>query len=187
MFKTKFVISTAIFITFLIITSVIKNKTRILEKQMSNLHKLILIKEKNINLPFYWVKNDNNYLINDSGKLRQIINNYPACHISWYEAEAICKWFGGRLPTESEWEYLATNGGKSKYPWTNYNKIDDSMSNNMSDQITNNMIKDLNLNFSKSFFNDISNYYVQHLASKHKLSRSYEDLENFFLSQENIN
>ncbi len=46
--------------------------------------------------------------------------------------------------------------------------------------------KDLNLNFSKSFFNDISNYYLQHLASKHKLQRNYEDLENFF-KEENIN
>ena len=58
MFKTKFIISTSIFITFLIITSVIKNKTRILEKQISNSHKLILIKEKNINeaeLDFYYL------------------------------------------------------------------------------------------------------------------------------------
>ena len=57
MFKSKFIISTTIFITFLILTSVIKNKTRILEKQISNLHKLILIKEKNINeaeLDFYY-------------------------------------------------------------------------------------------------------------------------------------
>ena len=48
------------------------------------------------------------------------------------------------------------------------------------------IFKDLNLSFSKSFFNDISNYYVQHLASKHKLQRNYENLENFF-KQENIN
>ena len=47
--------------------------------------------------------------------------------------------------------------------------------------------KDLNLSFSKSFFNDISNYYVQHLDLKHKLQRNYKDLENFFLEQENIN
>ena len=47
--------------------------------------------------------------------------------------------------------------------------------------------KDLNLSFSKSFFNDISNYYVQHLASKHKLQRNYKELENFFLKQENLN
>ena len=58
MFKTKFIISTTIFITFLIITSVIKNKTRIIEKQISSLHKAILIKEKNINeaeLDFYYL------------------------------------------------------------------------------------------------------------------------------------
>ncbi len=46
---------------------------------------------------------------------------------------------------------------------------------------------DLNLSFSKSFFNDISSYYVQHLASKHKLQINYEDLENFFLKQGNEN
>ena len=58
MFKTKFIISTTIVITFLIITSIIKNKTRILEKQISNLQKLIVIKEKNINeteLDFYYL------------------------------------------------------------------------------------------------------------------------------------
>ena len=46
---------------------------------------------------------------------------------------------------------------------------------------------DLNRNFSKSFFNDISNYYVQHLALKHNLKKNYEELDNFFLKQENIN
>ena len=58
MFKTKLITSTIIFITFLIITSIIKNKTRILEKQISNLQKLIVIKEKNINeteLDFYYL------------------------------------------------------------------------------------------------------------------------------------
>ena len=58
MFKTKFIISTVIFVSFLIITSVVKNKTRIIEKKISNLKKVILIKEKNINeaeLDFYYL------------------------------------------------------------------------------------------------------------------------------------
>ncbi len=58
MFKTKFIISTVIFVSFLIITSVVKNKTRIIEKKISNLNKVILIKEKNINeaeLDFYYL------------------------------------------------------------------------------------------------------------------------------------
>ncbi len=46
---------------------------------------------------------------------------------------------------------------------------------------------DLNVSFSKSFFNDISNYYVQHLASKHKLQKNYEELESYYLKQEKVN
>ena len=42
MFKTKLIISISIFVTFLIITSVIKNKTRILEKEITNLNLKIL-------------------------------------------------------------------------------------------------------------------------------------------------
>ena len=58
MFKTKFIISMTIFVIFLIITSILKNKTRITEKQISYLEKVILIKKKNINeseLDFYYL------------------------------------------------------------------------------------------------------------------------------------
>ncbi len=49
MFKTKFIISLTILVIFLLTTSAIKNKTRVIEKQITNLNKIILIKEKNIN------------------------------------------------------------------------------------------------------------------------------------------
>ncbi len=58
MFKTKFIISVTVFITFLIITSVIKNKTRIIEKKISSLNRIILLKEKDFNeaeLDFYYL------------------------------------------------------------------------------------------------------------------------------------
>ena len=58
MFKTKFIIVTAVFITFLIVTSFIKNETRILEKKISNLSIKILQKNRDFNqgqLDFYYL------------------------------------------------------------------------------------------------------------------------------------
>jgi len=49
MFKMKFIIASSIFISFLLVTSTIKNKTRIIEKNISNLSKIIIIKSKDIN------------------------------------------------------------------------------------------------------------------------------------------
>ena len=49
MFKTKFIISAIIITIFLVITSVIKNKTRIIEKKISNFNVKILSKKKDIN------------------------------------------------------------------------------------------------------------------------------------------
>ena len=58
MFKSKFISSILIFIFFLIVTSTIKNKTRILEKEILSLNNKILSREKNINeaqLDFYYL------------------------------------------------------------------------------------------------------------------------------------
>jgi formylglycine-generating enzyme required for sulfatase activity len=44
--------------------------------------------------------------------------NHPVNRVDWNQSVAFCVWVGGRLPSESEWEYAASNGAsKNMYPW----------------------------------------------------------------------
>ena len=45
---------------------------------------------------------------------------YPVNCVDWHQASDYAKFKGARLPSESEWEYAATGGGRNQqYPWGN--------------------------------------------------------------------
>jgi ergothioneine biosynthesis protein EgtB len=60
--------------------------------------------------PLYWREVDGRWLQHTLQGEVEIDPRTPATHLSYFEADAIARWAGARLPTEQEWEHAARTG-----------------------------------------------------------------------------
>jgi ergothioneine biosynthesis protein EgtB len=81
------------------------------------------VKKNEWQSPMYWEKTDGQWKVRDFLGIRKLNPKEPVCHISYYEADAYCKWAEKRIPTEAEWEKAACWNEeklqKTIFPWGN--------------------------------------------------------------------
>lgn len=66
------------------------------------------VRSEQITAPLYASYQDGCYRVFGLNGVREPADSEPASHLSYYEADAVARFLGARLPTEAEWEVAAT-------------------------------------------------------------------------------
>lgn len=64
----------------------------------------------NIEDPFLQIE-----YVSNNWQAKHKYENYPMICVTWYGADEYCKWAGGCLPSQEEWEYAASGGDNNNY------------------------------------------------------------------------
>lgn len=68
--------------------------------------------------PLYWRRNgDGSWSVRRFDRWVPLDPAAPVMHVSYWEAEAYCRWAGRRLPDEYEWEAAARGAEGRLFPW----------------------------------------------------------------------
>jgi iron(II)-dependent oxidoreductase len=84
--------------------------------------------KRNAERPVYWQpKRDGVWSARRYHAVEELAPHQPVVFVSWFEAEAWCRWAGRRLPSESEWEAAAVGiptedgarlaASRRRWPW----------------------------------------------------------------------